>query len=53
VIRHAQVVAGTALKVGEFPSKNVLDDFLVKSVGDISRLDADIEHQISEPLAAA
>jgi hypothetical protein len=43
-----QVVEGTALKVAEFPNKNVLNDFLLKSVGDTSRLDADVERSLTD-----
>jgi hypothetical protein len=43
-----QVVEGTALKVAEFLNKNVLNDFLLKSVGDTSRLDADVERSLTD-----
>jgi hypothetical protein len=43
-----QVVEGTALKVAEFPNKNVLNDFLLKSVRDTSRLDADVERSLTD-----
>jgi hypothetical protein len=35
-------------KVAEFPNKNLLNDFLLKSVGDTSRLDADVERSLTD-----
>jgi hypothetical protein len=43
-----QVVERTALKVAEFPNKNLLNDFPLKSVGDTSRLDADVERSLTD-----
>jgi hypothetical protein len=43
-----QVVERTALKVAEFPNKNLLNDFPLKSAGDTSRLDADVERSLTD-----
>jgi hypothetical protein len=44
-----RVVEGTALNIAEFPSNRILNDFLEKSVGNTSRLDADIDRSLSDP----
>lgn len=41
-----RVLEDTARDIGEFPNAKLLNDFLSQSVGDTSRLDADIEHSL-------
>jgi hypothetical protein len=49
ILSHStQVVEGTALSVAEFPNKNLINDFLLKSVGDTSRLDTDVERSLTD-----
>lgn len=48
VLRAAtQVVTDTMRSVGEFPNDRVMNQFLQDAVGDTSRLDADIDHELA------